>query len=577
MSHRPYESLRSARWFAPDDLRSFGHRSRLMQMGYAPDDWEGRPIIAILNTWSDINPCHSHFKQRVEDVKRGILQSGGFPIELPAISLSENFVKPTTMLYRNMLAMEAEELLRSHPVDGAVLMGGCDKTTPGLLMGAISAGLPCIFLPAGPMLRGNWKGKVLGSGSDAWKYWDERRAGKITKTEWIGVEGGIARSAGTCMTMGTASTMMAIAESIGMALPGASSIPASDSNHIRMSAECGRRVVEMVWEDLTPKRILTRNSFMNAIVVAMAMGCSTNAVIHLVAMSRRAGCPVSLDDFDAASRDIPVIANVRPSGDTYLMEDFYYAGGLSALMERLGERLQLGELTVTGRSLGENIAGAEVYNDDVIRPLDNPLYPEGALAVLRGNLAPSGCVIKPSACAPQFLKHTGPALVFDDYPSMKAAVEDENLDVTPEHIMVLRNAGPQGGPGMPEWGMLPIPTKLLKQGIRDMLRISDARMSGTSYGACILHVAPEAYIGGNLALVKTGDLITVDVPARRIHLEVGDDELAQRRAAWTPPPKRFERGYGWMFSQHILQADAGCDLDFLETEFGAPNSEPNIY
>lgn len=577
MPKRSYDSLRSARWFAPDDLRSFGHRSRLMQMGYAPEDWVGRPIIAILNTWSDINPCHSHFKQRVEDVKRGILQSGGFPIELPAISLSENFVKPTTMLYRNMLAMEAEELLRSHPVDGAVLMGGCDKTTPGLLMGAISAGYPCIFLPAGPMLRGNWKGKVLGSGSDAWKYWDERRAGTISKTEWIGVEGGIARSAGTCMTMGTASTMMAIAESIGMTLPGASSIPAADSNHIRMSSECGRRIVDMVWDDLTPKRIFTRASFINAIVVAMAMGCSTNAVIHLVAMSRRAGCPVSLDDFDAASRDIPVIANVRPSGDTYLMEDFYYAGGLPALMERLGDRLDRSQLTVTGRTLGENIAGADVHNDDVIRPLDNPLYHEGALAVLRGNLAPSGCVIKPSACAPQFLQHTGPALVFDDYPSMKAAVEDENLDVTADHIMVLRNAGPQGGPGMPEWGMLPIPTKLLKQGVRDMLRISDARMSGTSYGACILHVAPEAYIGGNLALVKTGDLITVDVPARRIHLEISDEELAQRRAAWTPPAKKFERGYGWMFSQHILQADSGCDLDFLETEFGAPNSEPTIF
>lgn len=577
MSNRTYESLRSARWFAPDDLRSFGHRSRLMQMGYAPEDWEGRPVIAIINTWSDINPCHTHFKQRVDDVKRGVLQSGGFPIELPAISLSENFVKPTTMLYRNMLAMEAEELLRSHPVDGAVLMGGCDKTTPGLLMGAISVGLPCIYLPAGPMLRGNWKGNVLGSGSDAWKYWDERRAGKISKTEWIGVEGGIARSAGTCMTMGTASTMTAIAEAIGMTLPGASSIPAADSNHLRMSAECGRRIVEMVWEDLTPQRILTKDSFLNAIVVAMAMGCSTNAVIHLVAMSRRAGCDVSLDDFDAAGRHIPVIANVRPSGSTYLMEDFYYAGGLPALMGRLGDHLRTQTMTVTGRSLGENIAGAAVYNDDVIRPLDNPLYPEGALAVLRGNLAPSGCVIKPSACAPQFLQHTGPALVFDDYPSMKAAVDDENLDVTAEHIMVLRNAGPQGGPGMPEWGMLPIPVKLVKQGVRDMLRISDARMSGTSYGACILHVAPEAHIGGNLALVKTGDLITVDVPARRIHLEVSDDELTTRRAAWTPPTKRFERGYGWMFSQHILQADSGCDLDFLETGFGAPNSEPNIY
>lgn len=577
MTQRSYDSLRSARWFAPDDLRSFGHRSRLMQMGYAPADWEGRPVIAIINTWSDINPCHAHFKQRVEDVKRGILQNGGFPIELPAISLSENFVKPTTMLYRNMLAMETEELLRSHPVDGAVLMGGCDKTTPGLLMGAISAGYPCIFLPAGPMLRGNWQGKVLGSGSDAWKYWDDRRAGKISKTEWIGVEGGIARSVGTCMTMGTASTMTAIAEAIGMTLPGASSIPAADANHLRMAAECGRRIVDMVWEDLTPARILTRDHFLNAIAVAMAMGCSTNAVIHVVAMSRRAGCEVTLDDFDVASRRVPVIANVRPSGSTYLMEDFYYAGGLPALMARMGALLKGDTLTVNGRTLGENIAGATVYNDDVIRPLDNPLYPEGALAVLRGNLAESGCVIKPSACAPQFLRHTGPALVFDDYPSMKAAVEDENLDVTPEHILVLRNAGPQGGPGMPEWGMLPIPVKLVKQGVRDMLRISDARMSGTSYGACILHVAPEAYIGGTLALVRTGDLITVDVPARRIHLEVSDEELAARRAAWTPPAKRFERGYGWMFSQHILQADAGCDLDFLETSFGSACSEPDIF
>ncbi|MGH8841544.1 MAG: L-arabinonate dehydratase [Advenella sp.] len=577
MSKRTYDSLRSARWFAPDDLRSFGHRSRIMQMGYAPEDWEGRPVIAILNTWSDINPCHSHFKQRVEDVKRGIFQAGGFPIELPAISLSENFVKPTTMLYRNMLAMEAEELLRSHPVDGAVLMGGCDKTTPGLLMGAISAGLPCIYLPAGPMLRGNWQGKILGSGSDAWKYWDERRAGKISKTEWIGVEGGIARSAGTCMTMGTASTMTAIAESIGMTLPGASSIPAVDANHIRMAAACGRRIVDMVWEDLTPARILSRTSFLNAIAVAMAMGCSTNAVIHLIAMSRRAGCDVTLDDFDTASRKVPVIANVRPSGDTYLMEDFYYAGGLPGLMRRLGDHVQGETMTVTGQTLAENIKDAQVYNDDVIRPMDNPLYPEGALAVLRGNLAPSGCVIKPSACAPQFLQHTGPALVFDDYPSMKAAVDDENLDVTPGHIMVLRNAGPLGGPGMPEWGMLPIPVKLIKQGVRDMLRLSDARMSGTSYGACILHVAPESYVGGTLALVRTGDMITVDVPARRIHLEISDEELAARRAEWIAPERRFERGYGWMFSQHILQADAGCDFDFRETSFGAPNNEPSIY
>lgn len=579
MTRKTPETLRSARWFAPDDLRTFGHRSRAMQMGYAPEDWEGKPVIAIINTWSDINPCHTHFKQRVEDVKRGILQAGGFPLELPAISLAEQYVKPTTMLYRNMLAMDTEELIRSHPIDGAVLMGGCDKTTPGLVMGALSAGVPFIYLPAGPMLRGNWKGKSLGSGSDAWKYWDERRAGKISKTQWIELEAGIARSHGTCMTMGTAATMMGIAEAIGMALPGSSSIPAPDSNHPRMSAECGRRIVEMVWEDLTPAKMLTRANFENGIAVAMAMGCSTNAIVHLVAMSRRAGehCAITLDDFDAYSRKVPVIANIRPSGDTYLMEDFYYAGGLPGLMNRIATHLKLDTLTVTGKTTRQNIEGAEVYNDDVIRTLDNPLYAEGALAVLRGNIAPNGAVIKPSACAPHLQQHTGPAIVFDSYPEMKAAVEDENLDVTPGHIMVLRNAGPQGGPGMPEWGMLPIPLKLVKQGVRDMLRLSDSRMSGTSYGACILHAAPEAFIGGPLALVKTGDLITVDVPTRKIHLEISDEELAARRAAWVAPAPRYERGYGWMFSKHILQADQGCDFDFLETSFGAAVPEPDIY
>ncbi|MFO1198213.1 MAG: L-arabinonate dehydratase [Burkholderiaceae bacterium] len=577
MTRKTPEQLRSARWFAPDDLRSFGHRSRFMQMGYGPEDWKGRPVIAIVNTWSDINQCHAHFKERVDDVRRGVLQAGGFPLELPAISLSEPIVKPTTMLYRNFLAMETEELLRSHPVDGAVLMGGCDKTTPGLVMGACSAGLPFVYLPAGPMLRGNWKGHVLGSGSDSWKFWDERRAGKITDAEWLEVEAGIARSHGTCMTMGTAATMMGIAEAVGLTLPGASSIPAPDANHPRMSAACGRRAVEMVWEDLTPAKLLTRRHFENGIVAAMAMGCSTNAIIHLVAMSRRAGCPVGLDDFDAASRRVPVIANIRPSGDRYLMEDFYYAGGMRAMLERIRGFLHTDVTTVNGRTLGENVAGAEVHDDDVIRPLSNPIYAEGALAVLRGNLAPDGCVIKPSACEPRLLVHTGPALVFDDYASLKAATDDPDLDVTADHVLVLRNAGPLGGPGMPEWGMLPLPVKLVKAGVRDMLRLSDARMSGTSYGGCILHCAPEAYVGGPLALVKTGDLITVDVPARRIHLHASDEELARRKAAWVRPPARYERGYGWMFSRHILQADQGCDFDFLETTFGAPVGEPSIY
>lgn len=576
MTTKKPEDLRSARWFLPDDFRSFGHRSRVMQMGYGPADWAGKPVIAIVNTWSDANQCHAHFKQRVDDVKRGVLQAGGFPLELPAISLSESLVKPTTMLYRNFLAMETEELLRSHPVDGAVLMGGCDKTTPGLLMGAFSMGIPCIYLPAGPMLRGNWKGQVLGSGSDAFKYWDERRAGRLSDQAWQEMEAGIARSHGTCMTMGTAATMMGIAEAIGMTLPGASSIPAADANHIRMSAACGRRVVEMAWEDLTPAKLLSRASFDNGIAVAMAMGCSTNAIIHLVALSRRAGHPVTLADFDAASRRVPVIANIRPSGEKYLMEDFFYAGGLPALMRNIAAHLKLAARTVNGRTLGENIDSAEVYDADVIRPVSNPIYAEGALAVLKGNLAPDGVVIKPSACAPHLLQHSGRALVFDDYPSLKQAVDDPDLDVTGDDILVLRYAGPKGA-GMPEWGMLPIPTKLLKQGVKDMLRLSDARMSGTSYGGCLLHCAPEAAIGGPLALVQTGDRITVDVPARRIHLEVSDEELARRRSAWKAPAPRYERGYGWMFGRHILQADQGCDFDFLEKDFGAPVPEPLIY
>lgn len=577
IKNKTADQLRSARWFAPDDLRAFGHRSRAMQMGYAPEEWKGRPVIAILNTWSDAQPCHAHFKTRVDDVRRGILMAGGFPMELPALSLSESYLKPTTMLYRNLLAMDAEELLRGHPVDGVVLMGGCDKTTPALLLGATSMNLPAIYLPAGPMLRGNWKGKTLGSGSDAWKYWDERRAGNISDRDWVDVEGGIARSYGTCMTMGTASTMTAIAEAIGMTLPGASSIPAADAGHIRMASACGRRIVDMVWEDLTPRKIQTRAAFENAIVVAMAMGCSTNAIIHLIAQARRAGQNISLDDFEAFSRKVPVIANVRPSGDKYLMEDFYYAGGLPGLMSRIRDHLHLDAMTVTGRTLGDNIARAEVHNDDVIRTIANPIYAEGALAVLKGNLAPDGCVIKPSACEPRFLRHTGPALVFDDYPSMKKAIDDPDLDVTADHVLILRNAGPQGGPGMPEWGMLPIPTKLVKQGVRDMVRLSDARMSGTSYGACILHVAPESYIGGPLALVKNGDRISLDVNARTINLDVSEDELARRRAAWKKPETRYERGYGWMFTRHIRQANDGCDFDFLETTFGAPVEEPAIY
>ncbi|MBE9636262.1 L-arabinonate dehydratase [Salipiger mangrovisoli] len=569
--------LRSARWFAPDDLRSFGHRSRMMQLGYAEEDFRDKPIIGILNTWSELNSCHSHFPERVKDVKRGVLQAGGLPVEMPALSVDESFNKPTSMLYRNMLAMETEEQIRAHPLDGVVLMGGCDKTTPGLVMGAISAGVPFIYLPAGPMLRGNYAGKILGSGSDAWKYWDERRAGNITDEEWLGLQGGIARSAGTCMTMGTASTMTAITDAMGLTLPGASSIPAVDSGHQRMGADCGRRVVEMVWEDMTPETIITPASVQNAAKVAMATGCSTNAVVHLIAMARRAGVDLTLDHLDALGRVTPLIANVRPSGKDYLMEDFFYAGGLRALMKQMQDMLDLSCVTVTGRSLGEEIASAEVYNDDVIRPLSNPVYHEGSLAVLRGNLCPDGAVIKPAACDPKYHVHEGPALVFDSYPEMKKAVDDETLDVTPDHVMVLRNAGPLGGPGFPEWGMLPIPKALIKQGHRDMLRISDARMSGTSYGACVLHVAPESFVGGPLALLKTGDIVRLDLPNRRLDMLVDEDEIARRKAEWTPPEPRFERGWGYMFSRHVTQADKGCDFDYLERDFGRAAGEPDIF
>ena len=568
------EQLRSFRWLGRDDLRAFGHRSRLRQMGYDRADWVGKPVIGILNTWSDINACHGHLRERAEEVKRGVLQAGGFPIELPAMSLAEPFVKPSTMLYRNFLAMECEELLRSHPIDGAVLMGGCDKTTPGLIMGAISMGLPAIYVPAGPMLRGNWRGHTLGSGSDVWKYWDEKRAGNIGDAEWNEIEGGIARSFGTCMVMGTAATMMAITEALGLSLPGASSIPAPDANHPRMCAAAGRRIVDMVWEDLTPEQILTPAAFDNAIRVHMALGGSTNAIIHVIAMARRAGIALDMQRFDEISRQVPVIANITPSGK-YLMEDFFYAGGLRALMGEMRDLLDLSCITVTGRTLGENIAGSKVHLPDVIHALSAPLYPEGATAVLTGNLAPRGCVMKPAAADPRFLRHRGKAIAFENYDHMAREVERDDLDVTPDHVLVLKNSGPKGGPGMPEWGMLPIPKKLLKAGVRDMVRISDARMSGTSYGACILHVAPESFVGGPLALVQTGDDIEIDVAARKIHLHVGDDELARRQAAWKQPPPRYARGYGAMYSQHIGQADEGCDFDFLEGR--APIAEPEIH
>ena len=574
MSRKKPEELRSHRWYGAQDMRSFGHRSRTKQMGFSAEDYAGKPVIAIINTFSDINPCHHHFKSRVEDVKRGVYQAGGFPLEMPAMSLGEPFMKPTTMIYRNLLSIDVEELLRANPVDGVVLMGGCDKTVPAMLMGAASMNIPAIFLPAGPMLRGNWHGKTLGSGSDVWKYWAEKRAGNIDDKAWVEIEDGIARSFGTCMTMGTASTMASAAEALGMTLPGAAAIPAADSGHVRMAAACGRRIVDMVWEDLKPSDIMTDKAFENAVMAAMSLAGSTNSIIHLIAMAGRIGAKLDLDKFDKLSKRVPVLGNIRPSGK-YLMEDFFYAGGLPGLLSRLTDVLNVDCITANGKTLGENVKGAGVYNDDVIRTRDNPVYPEGGVAVLRGNLCPNGAVIKPTAAEPHLLKHKGPAVVFDTYNDMAARIDDPNLKVTKDSVLILRSAGPLGAPGMPEWGQLPIPKKLLAEGVRDMVRISDARMSGTSYGACVLHVAPESAVGGPLALVKEGDIVSLDVPARKLTLEVSDAEIAKRKAAWKAPEPHYERGFGLMHLKHVTQADEGCDFDFLRGT--KATAEPEIH
>jgi dihydroxy-acid dehydratase len=558
------EQLRSFRWFGPDSMSGFMHRSRMQQSGFRPDDFVGKPLIAIINTWSEMNPCHAHLRERAEAVKRGVWQAGGFPVEIPAFSIAEPYMKPSPMMYRNLLAMETEESLRSQPVDGAVLMGGCDKTTPGLLMGAISMNLPAIYLPAGPMLRGNWEGQPLGSGTDLRKYWTERCAGTITEQTWNDMEAGIARSPGFCMTMGTASTMTALAEALGVTLPGASSIPAPDSNHTRMAMNCGQRIVEMVWEDVLPKDLLTRQAFENAITVDMAIGGSTNAIIHLVAMAGRCGLQLELSLFDRISQRVPVLANIRPSG-AFLMEDFYYAGGLQALISEIKDLLHLDCMTVNGKTLGDNLAGAKIINRDVIRPRNNPISPTGGTAILYGNLAPAGAVLKTSAATPRLLKHTGPAVVFKNYQDMEARIDRDDLDVTEDSVLVLQSAGPLGGPGMPEWGMLPIPKKLLVKGVRDMVRISDARMSGTAYGTCVLHVSPESFVGGPLALVRDGDLISLDAEARRLDLLVAENELAARRANWSKPAAKFGRGYAALYAERVTQAHLGCDFDFLES------------
>lgn len=574
-TRRTHEELRSYRYFGPDDLRSFGHRSRQKQSGFATEDFAGKPVIGILNTWNDLISCHAHFKQRVEEVKRGVWQAGGFPVEIPVMGLSETFMKPTSMYYRNFLAMETEEVLRTYPIDAAVLMGGCDKTTPALLMGALSADVPSIFMPGGPMNKSSWRGDQLGSGSDVWKYWAERGAGRMGCEAWCELEDHIAASPGHCMTMGTASTMTSIAETMGMCLPGSASVPATHASHSRVASATGRQAVELAWFNVKPAEIMTADSFDNAITALMAMGGSTNAVVHLMALAGRARVPLTLERFDEISQTTPVIGNLRPAGK-YVMGDFFDAGGLRALLGRVSDLLKLETRNVAGTTLKDAIEGAEVYDADVIRPRDNPLCANSSLAVLRGNLCPDGAVIKPAAAEQQLLVHRGPAAVFQNYPDLKSRIDDPALELTADHVIVLQNAGPLGAPGIPEWGMLPIPKYLLQQGVRDMVRISDARMSGTSYGACVLHVAPESYVGGPLAHVRDGDMISLNVPQRTLELEISADELESRKSTWVPPQSQFSRGYGRLYFDETTQANAGCDFRFLHAD-GSTDPEPGIY
>jgi dihydroxy-acid dehydratase len=524
-----------------------------------------------------MSPCHAHLRDRAAAVKRGVWEAGGYPVELPALSVGEVMVKPSTMLYRNFLAMECEELLRSHPIDGAVLLGGCDKSTPGLLMGAISMDLPVIFCPAGPMSNGWWRGQKTGAGTHTKAYWEELRAGTISQDDWVDLESRMTRTAGTCNTMGTASTMTSIVDAMGLTLPGASSVPAVDSGHPRMASACGARIVGMVWEDLRPSRLLSPAHFENGLVANMALGGSTNAAVHLIALAGRAGIALTLDDMAAVAARVPVCANLMPTG-RYLMEDFFFAGGLLALLDKLRGHLDLGVSTVNGRTLEDNLAGARCYDDDVIRGEDNPVVPltrGRTLAVLRGNLAPDGAVMKSSAADPKFFLHTGPALVFDDNATMLRTLDDPDLEIGEDTVLVLRNAGPVGAPGMPEWGNLPIPRKLLARGVRDMVRICDGRMSGTHYGTCVLHVAPEAAVGGPLALLRTGDMVCLDVAGGRLDMLVEEAEIARRRAAWSPPPRRYSRSFAALYQQHVGQADAGCDFDFLAGT--GPVPDPDIF
>ncbi|WP_258041659.1 IlvD/Edd family dehydratase [Citrobacter amalonaticus] len=574
---REVTELRSQRWYAPETIRAFAHRQRTQQMGFGREEFLGKPVIGIINTWSDMSACHSHLRERAEAVKRGVWAAGGFPVELPALSMGEVMVKPTTMLYRNFLAMEAEELLRQHPIDGVVLLGGCDKSTPALLMGALSMDIPTIFCPAGPMTTGKWHGQVTGAGTHTKKFWDQLRLGAITQHDWIELEGAMTRSIGTCNTMGTASTMTSIADAMGFTLPGASSIPAADCRHPQMATRCGKTIVDMVWYDHKPSRWLTKKNFLNGIAAYMALGGSTNAAIHLIAMANRASITLSLADMEEIAHKVPVLANLFPSGKG-LMDDFFFAGGLMAQLKKISQFLHLDARGVTNMPVSAWIENADCYDDETIRDLSNPVIPlsQGcALTVLHGNLCPNGAVMKSSAASPHLRHHVGPALVFDTHQQLSDQIDDPELNVTRDTVIILRNAGPVGGPGMPEWGNLPIPKKLLQQGVTDMVRISDARMSGTHYGTCILHVAPEAAVGGPLALIQTGDLVELNIEAGTLNMRVDDTELAQRRTALKPTHQTFSRSWSALYQQHVTQADEGCDFDFLQN--GSDIPEPPIF
>jgi len=558
---------RSQDWFGRQGKDGFLHRSWIKNQGYPDDMFDGRPVIGICNTWSELTPCNGHFRELAEFVKRGVYEAGGFPLEFPVMSLGETQLRPTAMLFRNLASMDVEESIRGNPMDGVVLLMGCDKTTPSLLMGAASCDLPTIGISGGPMLSGHFRGKQIGSGTGVWQMSEDVRAGKMSQEEFTAAESCMHRSKGHCMTMGTASTMASMVEALGVALPGNAAIPAVDSRRYRQAQLTGRRIVEMVEEDLKLSKILTRAAFENAIRVNAAIGGSTNAVIHLLAIAGRIGVKLELSDWDKIGSELPCLVNLQPSGK-FLMEDFYYAGGVPAVMREIKHVLDGSALTVNGKTLGENFADAPNWNREVIKPLDEPFRAHAGIAVLRGNLAPDGAVIKPSAASPHLLKHKGRAVVFESIEDLHARIDDENLDIDETCIMVLKGCGPKGYPGMAEVGNMPLPPKLLRRGITDILRISDARMSGTAYGAVVLHVSPEAAAGGPLALVKNGDMIEVDVPARRLHLDVSDAELAKRRAAWKAP-EAPKRGWYKLYVDHVQQAHLGADLDVLVGGSGA--------